>query len=629
MRALLLFQLFAVFLLAEAIRHYDVTIDLHDDGSLDVKEMIEYDFGTVWKHGIFRDIPKMVTGRYGMRSIGLGGFSVWRDGKPEPFEKLVASADAGPMVRLRIGRGDLLLNGIHRYTIAYRVAHGILSMKDGRDALRWNAVGTGWKVPIGHARVTVRLPETLVSLPIESRTFSGPYGSTTTRAVLVKKAPDLYEATVDSLAPHEGLTVELAFARGTLGQSGDFDEGMWGWLKSRWPWIFLPLFTMALFVYWYRHGRDPSIGSIAPMYQPPKGIDPLQAGVLVDQFADTKDIAAAIIDLARMGYLTIKEESTENPLAQIPVVGKVFEGTQMVLLRKNKNANGLSPEYRIILDRLLFPYSDRFVLVKRSDERAKRFRDGYEKINGHLYEWSWKEGYMQENPSRARIGFLVKTILFLLPFLGIAAFQSAGMIGDVTLILPLLFVSLFFVAGLMLLIFQKDFAARFVASFFILVPLLIGYSILEQFGSVDTFLSLPFTIMLLAFFPILFFARFMGAYTRKGAALYRHLLGFKEFIKRVKEDELRRLLKRDPAYLDRALPYAMVFGVADHWLKFYDLLGASTPVWFEGNRNSLLHLDRSFGKFTETSQAGTSSGGTSGGGSFSGGGGGGGGGGSW
>ena len=630
MRALLLFQIFALFLFAESIRRYDVAIDLHADGSLDVKETIDYDFGTAERHGIFRDIPESVTGRYGLRSIGLDSFAVTRDNVTEPFEKLVVSGDAGPMVRLKIGRGDLFLTGKHRYTIAYHVAHGILSMQDGRDAMRWNAVGTGWKVPIQHVKVTIRIPETMVGHPVETKTFSGPYGSETTRARIEQKGPRLYEASIDSLAPHEGLTVELAFEKGLLGQSGDFDEGVWGWLKHRWPWLFLLVYILGLFNQWYRHGRDPSIGSIAPMYGAPEGIDPLRAGLLIDQFADNKDVAAAIIDLARMGYLRIEEEPTENPLAEIPLVGRAFKKSEMVLVRKNRDETPLSKEYRIILDELLFPRSDRFVLEERSDSRAKRFKKGYEKINKYLYEWSWKEGYMVENPSSARIRFVVKGMLVLLPFLALAIYQSAWMSGGLDAIFTLFFVSVFLAAGIVLFVYQKETGARIVAVSFILIPLFVIFSsLLEESGSAKTFFSMPFLIVLLAILPLLFFARYMGVYTSKGAAIYRHLLGFKEFIGRVKEDELRRFLEKDPAYLDKALPYAMVFGIADHWLKFYELLGTSTPAWFEGDRDSLIHLDRAFGKFSDSSQTGTSSGGSSGGGSFSGGGGGGGGGGSW
>ena len=366
------------------------------------------------------------------------------------------------------------------------------------------------------------------------------------------------------------------------------------------------------------------------MYGAPEGIDPLRAGLLIDQFADNKDVAAAIIDLARMGYLRIEEEPTENPLAEIPLVGRAFKKSEMVLVRKNRDETLLTKEYRIILDELLFPSGDRFVLSERSDSRAKRFKEGYEKINKYLYEWSWKEGYMVENPSSARIRFVVKGMLVLLPFLALAIYQSAWMSGGLDAIFTLFFVSVFLAAGIVLFVYQKETGARIVAVSFILIPLFVIFSsLLEESGSAKTFFSMPFLIVLLAILPLLFFARYMGVYTSKGAAIYRHLLGFKEFIGRVKEDELRRFLEKDPAYLDKALPYAMVFGIADHWLKFYELLGTSTPAWFEGDRDSLIHLDRAFGKFSDSSQTGTSSGGSSGGGSFSGGGGGGGGGGSW
>ena len=630
MRALLLFQLLAVFLFAEAIRQYDVTIDLHEDGSLGVKEVIDYDFGPVRRHGIFRDIPKMVTGRYGLRSIGLGDFSVTRDGVPEPFEKLTVGGDAGPMVRLKIGRGETFLTGSHRYTIAYRVAHGILSAHDGRDAMRWNAVGTGWEVPIDHARVTVRLPEKLLSRPIEWRTFSGPYGSTTTRALLTKKAPDLYEASVDALAPHEGLTVEAAFPKGSLGQSGDFDEGFTGWMKRWWAWIVLTLFTLGVVLYWYRHGKDPAIGSIAPMYGPPEGIDVLKAGLLIDQFADNEDIAAAIVDLARLGYLTIEERATGNPLAEIPLLGKVFKGKEIVLVKTDKDTKGLPPEYRTILKKMLFPHGTReFRLFERSDERAKRFREGFEKINESLYEWAKTAGYMRENPETARKSFIVKASLALVPFLLPAAWQTGEMLGDFSLLFPLLFVSAFFAVGAGMLVLGHGASSKITAVFFLFVPLIIGFSAVADLGLENGMLSIPLFILLLAIFPILFFARHMGVYTPKGARAYRHLLGFKEFIERVKEDELRRFLEEDPNYLDKTLPYAMLFGKADHWLKFYALTAAGTPLWYDGDEDTLMHLDRPLSRFGTMSQTASSGGGVSGGGGFSGGGGGGGGGGSW
>src|SRR6266545_3182111 len=41
----------------ERILGYDVAIQIQRDESIVVKETIDYDFGTVQRHGIFRDVP--------------------------------------------------------------------------------------------------------------------------------------------------------------------------------------------------------------------------------------------------------------------------------------------------------------------------------------------------------------------------------------------------------------------------------------------------------------------------------------------------------------------------------------------------------------------------------------------
>ncbi len=42
---------------AEEINSFDVSLTAHKDGSMDVVENIQYDFGYSSRHGIYRDIP--------------------------------------------------------------------------------------------------------------------------------------------------------------------------------------------------------------------------------------------------------------------------------------------------------------------------------------------------------------------------------------------------------------------------------------------------------------------------------------------------------------------------------------------------------------------------------------------
>jgi uncharacterized membrane protein YgcG len=124
-----------------------------------------------------------------------------------------------------------------------------------------------------------------------------------------------------------------------------------------------------------------------------------------------------------------------------------------------------------------------------------------------------------------------------------------------------------------------------------------------------------------------YFYRRIGLLTPKGEAMHRYLLGYKEFMHKVEKDRIRRFLKQDPRYLDRGLPYAVLFGLHDHWIGFYDALQVDTPVWYRGDMHRIDDFADTFE--SQTHPPASESGGFGGGGSFSGGGGGGGGGGSW
>ena len=53
----MMFLLNAGLLIAEAIKKYDVSIQINKNGTLTVNEVIDYEFDNDLKHGIYRDIP--------------------------------------------------------------------------------------------------------------------------------------------------------------------------------------------------------------------------------------------------------------------------------------------------------------------------------------------------------------------------------------------------------------------------------------------------------------------------------------------------------------------------------------------------------------------------------------------
>jgi len=79
-------------------------------------------------------------------------------------------------------------------------------------------------------------------------------------------------------------------------------------------------------------------------------------------------------------------------------------------------------------------------------------------------------------------------------------------------------------------------------------------------------------------------------YTMKGAKIKNHLNGFSQFISRITTDEVEKKLKYDPLYLDKYLPYAIMFGHTKYWLSFYTKLDIESPSWYLGKLDKISEL---------------------------------------
>ncbi len=608
-------------LAAEEIRSFDVTVQVMDSGSLYVSEQIEYDFGREQRHGIYRDIPYKVTHQFGYRDIGLSHFQVRMDGKAVSWREESASGDAGPMVRLKIGHADRTIAGNHVYTIDYQVAHGVLAASGGHDAIRWNVTGTGWKVPIRHATATVFLPPSLSRSLVRHATFSGPYGSRGTSATGYWSDEKTFVAEVSSLGMHEGLTFELAYPPGLLGQSSQLSGGGWlaAWLRAYWHWLVFFAGVIVMLTVWWRNGRDPHTGPVPVGYEPPKGLEAAQVGLLRDQSVDGIDIGAAVLELARDGYLRVEHEPSQY-LGLKP---------EKITLHKLKDNLGELPRYKHKLLKALFDGGASLVLgATLSPSRAHQINEGIEVVKEKLYAWSAAEGLMREDPKKTRSRAMLYGFLSVLPLLGLGLYDTALQFGAEVLFM-LLFISAFMSFGFLAFIDGKGFGKLF-GIIWIGFSSLIFFGVLSEIGlfmDAGLLLQMPVFSQVLLLVFVLWMARHMPARTALGTKVYARVLGYREFMQRVDQELLARHIEKDPLYLDRTLPYAVALGVVDQWVKRFEDLKVVPPQWYAGD----IHTFASFSSSIESvgSVGSTSSGGGSGGGGFSGGGGGGGGGGSW
>src|SRR5208337_4894205 len=86
--------------------------------------------------------------------------------------------------------------------------------------------------------------------------------------------------------------------------------------------------------------------------------------------------------------------------------------------------------------------------------------------------------------------------------------------------------------------------------------------------------------LLLSALIIFLFSRKLAAKTVRGARTRVACLGFKEFMTRVDGDRIKRM---PPDTFEKFLPYAMAFGVEQHWAKAFQGLITDPPSWYVGS----------------------------------------------
>lgn len=286
----------------ETIRSFEVEATVTSDRLVKISERIEYDFGQLDKHGIYRVIPETYVRdgiSYGYRYSVTG---VKLDGVDEPYSE----SRQGDALYLKIGRELETITGSHIYTITYETDKAITFFED-HDELYWNVTGNGWEVPI--ERTSFRLVSPLGS--DAARPFicyTGHLGSTEQDCGLTADKDALLVNSRRILNAQEGMTVVFSFPKGMINQPTE-SELFWEAVRDNLILLAPLLAALAMFYIWRTKGKDPAPETIIPQYESPRGMSPMVlSGALGGGAiqATGPGATATIIDMARKGYLHIE-----------------------------------------------------------------------------------------------------------------------------------------------------------------------------------------------------------------------------------------------------------------------------------------------------------------------------------
>jgi len=619
---------------SERITSYDSDIAVARNGTLTVSETIAvYANGERIRHGIYRDFPTRYTDKHGVRvHVRFDVIAVTRDGHSEPF----ATENISNGVRVRIGDKNILVDsGPHTYTLTYITARQI-GFFDHYDELYWNVTGNGWIFPIEKASATIHLPPG--ARITQNAFYTGAQGSTATNAQVSEQSQDTIRfETTEPLGPNEGLTVAVGFAKGAVIPPSAADLRRDFIIDNASSIVALfGVFVLAIFylVTWWHHGRDPKRGTIIPLFTPPAGLSPEAVRYIHRMSYDRKSFAAALINMAVKGFLTIAQE-----------------GSSFTLTRTGKS------EVQCALSASEFAMSN--ALFSGANDSIELKQSNHSKVQAAISGLKAKlKSECEKNYFVTNSGYFFGG-LAILALTGIAAAmlsEDSGVAAAILLWLSLWSIGTSFIvhqaynnwvdvargpspissffSALVTTVFALPFSAGLIFGIFILG------------NALPLAASLPLAVGgVLAYV----FYHLLKAPTALGGHTLDKIEGFKLFLETAEKDRLEILNPPNvtPALFESFLPYAIALDCENQWSRKFEAQAAAagmgadqnygyTPLWYSGNSFSNLGaagfasaLGSSLGSAAASAATAPGSSSGSGGGGFSGGGGGGGGGGGW
>jgi uncharacterized membrane protein YgcG len=510
-----------------SIARFDARYTVGDDGSVLVEEEIHPSFEGTY-NGIERSIPVEYPGPDGTDYklfVKVDSVTDENDDKIrfEQSSRAERTADGrvDQFLVLRIYAGGTDTERTVRIT--YRAANAVRFFAD-HDEFYWNVNGLDTKVPTEEASAFVALPSGAagqgVSGKIKAQAFTGVYGAKEKEATSTVDGSNITFETTAPLAPRNGLTIDVYIPKGVLTQPSWFTRNV-VWFIGGNPGALLPVWAFAvMFGLWWWKGRNPDPGiSVAPMYEPPKGLTPAEAGTLLEDAVEARDITSTVIDLAVKGYIKIIEQNDKGLFL-------THRDYVLQLTKPRPEWQDLAGHELVVLDNI-FPL-DAMVSGASDTETTlsslkERFYIALPSIRKEIMDALDAKNLYSTDPDSAKGLALVGVLIIVLPFLW-----------------------------------------------------------LQMTGHIQLFNS-PSVLMagaVLSILIVVLFGRKLAAKTVRGARARVECLGFKEFMTRVDGDRIKRM---PPDTFEKFLPYAMAFGVEHHWAKAFEGLLPEPPTWYVGS----------------------------------------------
>lgn len=389
----------ALFAKSWKVADFNGNITISEDGSATVQERITLSFVGEW-HGIHRFIPVEYPGPRGTNYTLFLDITSVTDGNGGKLKYESSTSNGFRDLKIYIPDATDTNRTVE---IDYTVRNGMRFFED-HDEFYWNVTGNDWSVPIDQAAATVAFPAAAAG-SLRAQAFTGVYGSAGHDASADVTGAECSFATTSRLPMRGGLTIDVYIPKGILKEPSSFTRLLW-FLGSN-PIVFLPFWTFAVsFFFWWKWGRDPDPGvSVAPMYEPPKGLSPAEAGTLLEDKIHPRDITSTIVDLAVRGFIKI-EETQDKAL--------IFHHKDYIfhLLIPQSDWHGLAPHEQVMLKNIFSGNDDQV----RLSSLKNRFYTAVPSIRQDIMSALRNKGMYMLDPDSANGYSFVAILIIVAPF---------------------------------------------------------------------------------------------------------------------------------------------------------------------------------------------------------------------
>ncbi len=573
-------------------RYGDIIVDykVNKDTTVDVLETQQYIF----------------TGEYheGWRSISTKGtlnidniYVEDEDGtrysySPVPLNKYDTSSWGKFTIKERPGYLDVIWyykakDESRKWVIGYKL-HGAVSFLLNKDEFYWNVVDEYTK-PIGRVIVGVTVPEN------EYGTSSFPvwiYGEGAQNIVALTEWNKQGSFFATDIIPYGKVTVAYGWPKGIIDRGAFWRE--WFSINRYYAYGIIQLIFVLLFmfVFWYFTEKRKEKFVIVSEYEPPKGITPAMADIILHEKITKRTWPATVVDLAVRGYLKIEEKSNGYKISKkvARVIFRIFFVAGFVYMYWIKD--GVGGYIAVILTSIIvYLFAKNIISSDYSIHKLKDFEDpGLKPYEVGLLKAMYSVFVDTFSTKRAATSAWISKILFermkvvekrfykelseeLKPFYD----TSVGVMNRKPKIKIVYSVGSVFI-GLFIL-FGINYLSYLNASNIILdtsvVPLI--------FFAISIIISSRLLINFFFLNPKL---------SDAGREVKRKLLGFKMFLE---VTESNRFAKLDEKSFSEYLPYAIVFKVEKKWAKKFESVSMKDPSWYTSSNTGIYyHTHSSF-----------------------------------